>query len=151
MVIYMKYVWFEICLFFILGIFFFYNENNKDYVPVFIEETEETEPRYISVTTKGLTTKNFTDFLDLELVTAIYPKINLLYSEKLKIKPFICNQNCNIDDIEIYYKKILENNNFKYDSVLINYQGVIIDRVILYVNTKQLQTILKKCTICTVK
>lgn len=151
MVIYMKYVWFGICLFFILGLFFFDSENNKAYIPVFIEEIDETEIRYISVKTEGLTTKNFANFLDLDLVTAIYPKINPLYSNKLKISPFVCNQNCNINDMETYYKKILESNNFKYDSVLIDYQGVIIDRVILYVNSKQLGTILKKCPICTVK
>lgn len=151
MVIYMKYVWVGICLFFIFELFFLNKKDSEVYIPTFMEETEGIEASYISITAKGLTTKNLTSFLDLRLVVALYPKINPLYREKIKITPFICNQNCNILDMEPYYKKILESNNFKYDSVLIDYQGVVIDRVILYANKEQLETILKKCTICSVK
>ena len=81
----------------------------------------------------------------------IYPKINILYKDKLKNIKFNCNKNCSIDDLLKYYKDILRKNNFIQDSINIDYYGLYIEKFLVYVNDRELNNILKKCNICYVQ
>lgn len=145
----MKYAWLKFLLFFILSIFLVNSLKDDSVQPVFKEEVSNLDSEFISINTKGLTTKNFFNyFKDTSLIVSIYPKVNILYKERIGDVFLACQRTCTMTDLEKYYKSILEKNNFLQDSILIDYYGVSIDRIIIYANKEQLNNLLQKCTIC---
>ena len=56
--------------------------------------------------------------------------------------------NSNMTRFIKYYKNILQKNNFNNDLVMIDYNGVNIEKVKLYIEVNELKEFLKKCSSC---
>ena len=148
MVISMKYVLY-ILLFFIV-LYLCIPENNLDNIKTTFNDLEnDYEYKFITINTPNLNTKNFYKYFDnTNNIMVIYPKINMLYKEKLGTIKFKCDRNCHIERLLNYYKDVLKNNNFMQDSINVDYYGVYIDKIVFYINNEELNNILKKCNIC---
>ena len=151
MVISMKYVLFVLFLFIILYLCISGNEQ-YNIKTTFNNLDNNYEYKFITINTPNLNTKNFDKYFDnTNNIMVIYPKINMLYKDKLGTVKFNCNKNCSIDDLLNYYKDILRKNNFIQDSINIDYYGLYIEKFLVYVNDRELNNILKKCNICYVQ
>ena len=148
MVISMKYVSTLIFLFFIF-MFFFLDSFALEKTKNVFKEQEEFNYQFVSIDTKGLTTKNFFRYFeDTSWIVNIFPVVNPIYKNRLEDISFLCQRKCSIHSFEKYYKNLLEKNNFKDDSILIDYYGVSIEKIVVYVNQSELGKILKKCSVC---
>ena len=54
----------------------------------------------------------------------------------------------NIINFTKYYKNVLEKNKFNNDLILINYNGINIDKVKVYISDDGLENFMKKCSKC---
>lgn len=142
----MKYALLKIILF--LSIFLIlFNFNNQRTLPVFLEEIEDEEYKFITIYTDGLTTKNFYNYFDsMDFIKIIYPKINQIYKYKLENYYYNCNEKCNINSLVEKYKNKLASINII--EPFLDYYGINISKIIIYSNNDNLRNILKKCTIC---
>ncbi len=106
----------------------------------------------VNILIPGLNTKNFENYFDdyVEII-GVYPKINLVYKNKLGNIFYIFNQN-NIKDnlfsLTKYYKNILRKNNFNNDLILSDYNGVNIEKVMVFLTYQKLNKMLQECTNC---
>lgn len=148
----MKYVLIEIFLFFMMCFFINVNLLEENTQSVFFESNDNLFYQYVFIETPGLTTRNFQKYFeDTNLVVAIYPKVNLLYKDRLGNIKFVCNKKCKLEEFENSYQETLSKYNYITDSVNIEYYGVPIDKLLIYVNSQQLNDILQICSFCKTK
>ena len=148
MVIYMKYVFFEMIFCLLVISLILVTDEKQSAESVFNEIDETNSYEFVTIDTPGLTTKNFYKyFKDTKFVRIIYPKINNIYKNKIEEITYSCD-NCDINDLKHFYKNYLYNKGYKNDSFLIDYYGVEIDKIGLYINQEKLKQILKKCLLC---
>lgn len=147
----MKFVWLEIFLFFI--VYFLMTDGFiEETQHVFLEPQESSAFEFVFIDTTGLTTENFFKYFDdTSFIVMIYPEINPLYKEKLGTIKYSCERNCNIGEFKEYYQSILEEHHFVSDSINVDYYGVSIDKVLVYVNSQHLHNLLHNCSICSSK
>lgn len=139
----MKYVLNIIILFLLLLTI----NSNKKSVPA-VSLNDDSYKIY-SVYTSNLTTKNINKyFIDTSDFIIVYPKVNLIYKDKIGNIYYKCEGNFDINDFTKYYKKVLEKNNYKLDLINIDYYGINIEKIILYTSEEKINNILKKCDIC---
>lgn len=126
--------------------------TNKEEVIVVNSELDSNEMMNILLSIPGLNTNNFTSYFsdNIEII-GIYPKVNVLYKERLGNMFYQFNKNSIKQDIinfSKYYKSILEKNKFNNDLILINYNGISIEKVSVYISGADLETFMKKCNSC---
>lgn len=104
------------------------------------------------LTIPNLNTKNFSNYFNDESdIVGIYPYVNPLYKNRVGNMFFIFDSkslNSNMTRFIKYYKNILQKNNFNNDLVMIDYNGVNIEKVKLYIEVNELKEFLKKCSSC---
>ena len=100
----------------------------------------------------GLNTKNFDNYFDEYVqIIGVYPKINMIYKNKIGNVFYSFNKNRKKDNLlsfEKYYKNILQKNNFSSDLILSSYNGINIEKVRVYLTYEKLKEILKQCNGC---
>lgn len=126
--------------------------NRKEKVLVVNSVIDSDNMVEATIVVPGLSTKNFSSYFDNDdEIIGIYPKINLLYKDRVSVKFYQFSKSIvtdNINDFIRYYKNILKKNNFNDDLVLADYNGIIIEKVKLYVDNKYLNEFMKKCPNC---
>ena len=126
--------------------------NRKEKVLVVNSVIDSDNMVEATIVVPGLSTKNFSSYFDNDdEIIGIYPKINLLYKDRVSVKFYQFSKSTvtdNINDFIRYYKNILKKNNFNDDLVLVDYNGIIIEKVKLYVDNKYLNEFMKKCPNC---
>ena len=115
-------------------------------------EYDEEEMLTANILIYGLNTKNFENYFDdyVEII-GVYPKINLVYKNKIGNIFYTFNQNNMKDDLSSltkYYKNILRKNNFISDLVLSDYNGINIEKVRAFLTYQKLNEILRECNDC---
>ena len=126
--------------------------NRKEKVLVVNSVIDSDNMVEATIVVPGLSTKNFSSYFDNDdEVIGIYPKINILYKDRVSVKFYQFSKSTvtdNINDFIRYYKNILKKNNFNDDLVLADYNGIVIEKVKLYVDNKYLNEFMKKCPNC---
>lgn len=126
--------------------------NNDSEQTRMVFEYNNEDMLTVNILIPGLNTKNFENYFDdyVEII-GVYPKINLVYKNKLGNIFYIFNQNNIKDDLfslTKYYKNILRKNNFNNDLILSDYNGINIEKVMVFLTPQKLNKILKECTNC---
>ena len=126
--------------------------NKKEEVLVVNSIIDSDHMVEATIVVPGLSTKNFSSYFDDDVeIIGIYPRINLLYKDRIAVKFYQFSKGTvtdNMNDFMRYYKNILKKNNFNDDLVLIDYNGIGIEKVKLYVDNKYLNEFIKKCPNC---
>ena len=139
-------------VFLILIIIIIIITNKKENVVVVNSIIDSDNMIEVTIVVPGLNTKNFSNYFDNDVeIIGIYPRINLLYKDRVTVKFYQFSKGTvadNIYDFERYYKMVLKKNNFNSDLVLIDYNGIGIEKVKLYVDNKYLNEFVKKCPNC---
>lgn len=107
----------------------------------------------VYLTIPNLTTKNIENYFDdNNSIIGIYPKINTLYDKKIGETFYTFNNtvsiSSNINNFIKFYKQKLKSNNFTKDIAAIDYNGVIIDKVKIYMTKDEIDNFLKNCLNC---
>lgn len=126
--------------------------SNKEEAIVVSNEVDNDEMITVLVYIPGLTTNNFNNYFDdtVEII-GIYPKVNVLYKEKIGDMFYQFNMSNVKKDINNFtkkYKKVLQTNNFTNDLILINYNGIGIEKVKVYISNKNLKLFMINCNNC---
>ena len=126
--------------------------NNGSEQTQMVFEYDEEEMLTANILISGLNTKNFENYFDdyVEII-GVYPKINLVYRNKIGNIFYTFNQNNVKDDLSSltkYYKNILRKNNFISDLVLSDYNGINIEKVRVFLTYQKLNEILRECNDC---
>ena len=126
--------------------------NNGSEQTQMVFEYDEEEMLTANILIYGLNTKNFENYFDdyVEII-GVYPKINLVYKNKIGNIFYTFNQNNMKDDLSSltkYYKNILRKNNFISDLVLSDYNGINIEKVRAFLTYQKLNEILRECNDC---
>lgn len=126
--------------------------NNGSEQTQMVFDYNEEEMLTANILIPGLNTKNFEDYFDdyVEII-GVYPKINLVYRNKIGNIFYTFNQNNVKDDLSSltkYYKNILRKNNFISDLVLSDYNGINIEKVRVFLTYQKLNEILRECNDC---
>lgn len=106
----------------------------------------------VYLTIPGLTTKNFSNYFnDTSDIIGLYPYVNPLYRAKLgnlfyRFK--IGSLESNINNFTKYYKQKLVDHNFNNDLIKIEYTGINIDKVKIYLTSDEVKKIFKNCPNC---
>ena len=147
MVDFMKKIFILVFLFLILLLL-----NDKDEVALVNKEITNDEMFVVLLSIPGLNTNNFVNYFDNDIkIIGIYPAVNILYKNKIGNVYYEFNSGGikkNINDFTKFYKNKLKKNNFNNDLNLINYRGINIDKVEVYVNNDILKNFIYKCTKC---
>lgn len=126
--------------------------TNKEEVMVVNNELDSNEMGTVLINIPGLTTNNFTNYFDGSIeIIGIYPKVNMLYKEKIGNMYYQFNKNNikqDITNFSKYYKGVLEKNKFNNDLILINYNGINIEKVSVYISGDNLEKFMRKCNGC---
>lgn len=113
---------------------------------------DDDEILIVNIIITNLNTNNFYDYFDENIdIIGIYPKVNSLYKNKIGTMFYSFSQNnikSNITSFIKYYKKVLKKNNFTNDLILIDYNGVYIEKVKVCINYKELLYFLGNCSNC---
>lgn len=129
-----------------------FSVTNKEKVIMVNSELETDEMITVLLTIPGLNTNNFTNYFDNSIeIIGIYPKINLIYQKKIGNMFYTfdkVNIKQNINSFSKYFKNVLEKYNFNNDLILINYNGINIDKVKLYISSDDLNKFMKNCNNC---
>lgn len=122
----------------ILGLLLFVPKD--DIVPVFKEVDVGTNQYEIVFTNRELTTKNFIEYFNNYKVISIHPYINPLYKEKAtniyKYTFDYTNISSNLNKFEQRYITFLEQKGYKQESIKIRLNGIVIEKVVLYSEEK---------------
>ncbi len=126
--------------------------NNSPEQTQMVFDYNEEEMLTANILIPGLNTKNFEDYFDdyVEII-GVYPKINLVYKNKIGNIFYTFNQNNmkdNLSSFTKYYKNILRKNNFMSDLVLSDYNGINIEKVRVFLTYQKLNEILRDCNDC---
>lgn len=115
-------------------------------------EYNEDDMLMANIIVPGLNTKNFEKYFDDSIeIIGVYPKINLIYKNKIGNIFYTFKRNNIKDDLlslTKYYKSILRKNNFSSDLILSDYSGINIEKVRVFITYKKLNEILKECIGC---
>ena len=126
--------------------------TNKEEVMVVNNELDSNEMETILIYIPGLNTNNFSNYFDGSIeIIGIYPKVNMLYKEKIGNMYYQFNKNNIKQDITTFtkhYKSVLEKNKFNNDLILINYNGISIESVKVYISGDNLENFMRKCNGC---
>ena len=126
--------------------------TNKEEVIIVNNELDSNEMMSILLIVPGLNTNNFTDYFDDSIeIIGIYPKVNMLYKEKIGNMYYQFNKNNikqDITNFTKYYKSVLEKNKFNNDLILINYNGINIESVKVYISGDNLENFMSECSGC---
>lgn len=126
--------------------------SNKEETMLVNNEIEDDEMVTVLLTVPGLNTNNFTNYFDDSIeIVGIYPKVNLLYKKKIGDMYYAFNGSSvkqNINNFSKHYKNVLKKNSFNEDLTRINYNGISIEKVIVYVNDELLQNFIHRCKSC---
>ena len=126
--------------------------TNKEKVIIVNSELDNNEMMNILLIIPGLNTNNFTNYFDGSIeVIGIYPKVSVLYKERIGNMYYQFNKNNIKQDIlhfTKYYKSILEKNKFNNDLILITYSGIVIDKVSVYISGDNLEKFMRRCNGC---
>lgn len=129
--------------------------NNKEEVVLVNKEIENEEMVVVLVTIPGLNTNNFSNYFDDNVkVIGVYPEVNILYKNKIGDMYYEFNGNSikdNLNKFSNYYKTMLKKHNFYNDLTQINYLGINIEKVRVYVNSDTLDNFIHGCTNCEYK
>lgn len=129
--------------------------TNKDNVMIVNNELDSNEMETILINIPGVNTNNFTNYFDGSIeIIGIYPKVNGLYKTKIGNMYYQFNKNDIKQDIinfTKYYKGVLEKNNFNRDLMLINYNGISIENVKVYISGNNLKKFMRECSGCKYK
>lgn len=126
--------------------------NNSSEQTEMVFEYNKDDMLTVNIIIPGLSTKNFEKYFDeyMEII-GIYPKINLIYKNKVGNIFYSFNRNNIKEDLlsfTKYYKSILKKNNFNSDLILSDYNGINIEKVRVYLTYEKLNEILKECSGC---
>ena len=106
--------------------------TNKEEVMIVNNELDSNEMKTILINVPGLTTNNFSNYFDGSIeIIGIYPKVNMLYKEKIGNMYYQFNKNNIKQDIisfTKYYKGVLEKNKFNIDKVSVYVSGDILEK-----------------------
>ncbi len=126
------------------------NNNSEQIQMVF--DYNEKDMVTANILIPNLNTENFDSYFDDYVeVIGVYPKINLIYKNKVGNIFYTFNQNNIKSDLlsfTKYYKNILKKNNFSNDLILSDYNGISIEKVRVFLTYEKLDEILKKCNGC---
>ena len=126
--------------------------NNKTEQTQMVFDYNEEDMLIVNILIPNLNTKNFTSYFDDTIeVVGVYPKINMVYKNKIGNIFYSFNQSSikeNINSFIKYYKNILKKNNFTSDLVLSDYNGINIEKVRVYISFERLKKILSDCNNC---
>lgn len=126
------------------------NNNSEQIQMVF--DYNEKDMVTANILIPNLNTENFDSYFDDYVeVIGVYPKINLIYKNKVGNIFYTFNQNNIKSDLlsfTKYYKNILKKNNFSNDLILSDYNGIGIEKVRVFLTYEKLDEILKKCNGC---
>ena len=126
--------------------------TNKEDVMVVNNELDSNEMETILINIPGLNTNNFSNYFDGSIeIIGIYPKVNMLYKERIGNMYYQFNKNNIKQDITSfikYYRSVLEKNNFNNDLILINYNGISIEIVKVYISGDNLEKFMRDCNGC---
>lgn len=126
--------------------------TNEEETIVVNSELEDNEMLTVLLTVPGLNSNNFTNYFDDSIeIIGIYPEVNMLYKKKIGNMFYIFNKNSIKQDINSfikYYKGVLKKHNFNNDLVLIDYNGINIEKVKVYVSGEKLEDFIRGCSSC---
>lgn len=124
----------------------------KDTLIVQVFDYNEEEVLTANIFISGLNTNNFKNYFTNEIkIIGIYPKVNAIYKNKVGNLYYSFSKNTideNIISFKKYYKSILEKNNFKNDLILLDYNGISLEKVKVFLSYEELAKILDKCNKC---
>lgn len=144
----MKYVFLEIILCAFVIFCCSVGPENEEIQSVFNEADDSNSYEFVTIHTSGLSTKNFYQYFEnTNFIKIIYPKVNPLYQNKVGNVSYSCEQ-CNISEVDRFYKDYLYNQGYKKDSIIIDYYGVEIEKIAFYINRENLNNILENCSLC---
>lgn len=122
----------------LLGLLFFVPKD--DIMPTFKEVDAGTNQYEIVFTNRELTTRNFIEYFNNYKVISISPYINPLYKGKAtniyKYTFDYTNISSNLNKFEQRYITFLEQKGYKQESIKIRLNGIVIEKVVLYSEEK---------------
>ena len=131
-----------------ISIFSFKKQESLESVFDYNEEDNLVLNIYIP----NLDTNNFKNYFDNEIeIIGIYPKINMIYKNKLGNLFYLFTGNNleeNINNFTKYYKGVLKKNNFSNDLILSDYNGIKIEKVKVITTSFILNKMLERCNNC---
>lgn len=126
--------------------------NTKEEAVFVNKEIINDEMVIVLLSVPGLNTNNFVNYFSEDIkIIGIYPYVNVLYKNKIGNMYYEFNNESvkeNINRFSKYYKNKLKKNNFNNDLNLINYTGINIDKVKVYVNGDILKKFIHSCSKC---
>lgn len=126
--------------------------NTKEEAVFVNKEIINDEMVIVLLSVPGLNTNNFVNYFSGDIkIIGIYPYVNVLYKNKIGNMYYEFNNESvkeNINQFSKYYKDKLKKNNFNNDLNLINYTGINIDKVKVYVNGDILKKFINSCSKC---
>lgn len=126
--------------------------NNKIEQTQMVFDYNEEDMITVNILIPNLNTKNFSSYFDDHIeIVGVYPKINMIYKNKVGNIFYSFNKSSikeNINSFTKYYKNILKKNNFVSDLVLSDYNGIDIEKVRAYISYESLKKILSGCDNC---
>lgn len=127
------------------------SSNKQNQIQMVFEYNDE-DMLTANIVIPNLNTKNFSNYFDdYTEILGIYPKINMLYKNKIGKLFYSFNQSTvkeNLLSFTKYYKNILKKNNYNNDLILTDYNGVSIEKVKVFLTYDKLNELLKKCKDC---
>ena len=124
----------------------------EEKVMVVDNELDSNEMMSVLLTVPGLNTNNFNNYFDGSIeIIGIYPKVNMLYKDRVGNMYYPFNKNNIKQDIinfTKHYNSVLEKNKFNNDLILINYNGISIEKVSVYISSDNLESFMSNCNGC---
>lgn len=118
-----------------------------------LNNPEDKNAKIVYLMIPNLTTKNFNNYFSNDSdIIGIYPTVNPLYQKKLGDMFYSFNYQSlkiNINNFLNFYRQKLKKNNFTNDVIAIDYNGVPISKVKVYMTNEQIRNFLKDCFNCT--
>lgn len=133
-------------LFFFIIIINCYNKDKAE--PVFNEDiiNNNYNITYLDVSNINITTKNYDEIRDLNIIGVFY-NINNLHKKFFKSNyyPFRDNNiGNNLNDLNDYYMSILKKNNLITERYKVNIQGIKITKIKVYISNKDKVLLIKR-------
>lgn len=129
-----------------------FNNDGKILTVGNVLETNINDTQIIYLIIPNLNTKNINKyFSDDNNIIGIFPYVNPIYRSKLGDMFYNFKKKSlsdNIKDFTKYYKEILGKNNFNNDLIMIDYKGINIEKIKLYMSGEELELFVKKCNKC---
>lgn len=135
---------FLLLVFSLVLVFIFYSKNQQDISLVFNEneyiDNYDHDYFYVFANDILLNTNNLIDYFnntDIKII-GIYPKLDNIYENDLKKKldyyafSSLYNNRTNINNFTNYYVNILKNNNYIDMANLVYFDGINIDKIVIY-------------------